>query len=60
MMKLPAGACAFEKKAVANGTICSYQCNAQANWCAQQLCVNGALSQVVLCFGGFCSPKCGG
>jgi len=59
MMKLPP-ACAFEKKAVTNGIICSYQCNAQTNWCAQQLCINGALSQVVPCFGGFCSPKCGG
>jgi hypothetical protein len=59
-MKLPPGACAVEKKAVNSGTICSYQCNAQTNWCAQQLCVNGALNQVLPCFGPFCAPKCAG
>jgi len=30
-MKLPPGACAFEKKGIAGGTMCSYQCNAQSN-----------------------------
>ena len=31
-VKLPPGACAVEKKrAVNTGTICSFQCNAQAN-----------------------------
>jgi hypothetical protein len=59
-MKLPPGACAFEKKAVNTGTICSYQCNAQTNWCGQQLCVNGAFNQVLPCFGPFCTPKCAG
>jgi hypothetical protein len=59
-MKLAPGACAFEKKAVNAGTICSYQCNAQTNWCGQQLCVNGALNQVLPCFGPFCTPKCAG
>jgi hypothetical protein len=59
-MKLAPGACAFEKKGIASGTVCSYQCNAQTNWCAQQLCINGALTQVVPCFGGFCTPKCRG
>jgi hypothetical protein len=59
-MKLAPGACAFEKKGIATGTICSYQCNTQTNWCAQQLCINGALTQIVPCFSGFCAPKCGG
>jgi len=59
-MKLPPGACAFEKKGIASGTMCSYQCNAQSNWCAQQLCINGTLTQVLPCFGGFCAAKCGG
>jgi len=58
--KLPPGACAFEKKSIANSTICSYQCNAQTNWCAQQLCTNGALTQVLPCYGSFCAQKCGG
>jgi hypothetical protein len=58
-MKLPPGACAVEKKAVNTGTICSYQCNA-ANWCAQQLCSNGALVQVLPCYGQFCAAKCAG
>jgi hypothetical protein len=58
-MKLPPGACAVEKKAVNTGAICSFQCNA-ANWCAQQLCTNGTLVQVVPCFGPFCTPKCAG
>jgi hypothetical protein len=59
-MKLPPGACAVEKKAVNTGTICSYQCNAQTNWCAQQMCANGALVQVLPCFGPVCAPKCAG
>jgi hypothetical protein len=59
-MKLPPGACAVEKKAVNAGTICSYQCNAQTNWCAQQICGNGTLVQVLPCFGPFCTPKCAG
>ena len=54
-LKLPPGACAFEKKG-----ICSFQCNAQTNWCAQQLCTNGVLTQVLPCFSGFCTAKCGG
>ncbi len=59
-MKLPPGACAVEKKAVSSGAICSYQCNAQTNWCAQQFCGNGTLVQVLPCFGPFCAPKCAG
>ena len=59
-MKLPPGACAVEKKAVNTGTICSYQCNAQTNWCAQQMCTNGTLVQVLPCFGPFCAAKCAG
>jgi hypothetical protein len=58
-MKLAPGACAVEKKAVNTGTICSYQCNA-VNWCAQQLCSNGALVQVLPCYGPFCAAKCAG
>jgi hypothetical protein len=57
---LPPGACAVEKKAVSSGAICSYQCNAQTNWCAQQFCNNGALVQVWPCYGQFCAPKCAG
>jgi hypothetical protein len=59
-MKPPPGACAVGKKWVANGTLCSYQCNPQTTVCAQQYCVNGALVQVWPCWGGFCSPKCPG
>jgi len=59
-MKLPPGACAVEKKAVNTGTICSFQCNAQTNWCAQQFCNNGTLVQVLPCFGPFCAAKCAG
>ncbi len=59
-MKLPPGACAVEKKAVSSGAICSYQCNAQTNWCAQQFCGYGTLVQVLPCFGAFCAPKCAG
>ena len=59
-MKLPPGASTVEKKkAVNTGTICSFQCNA-ANWCAQQLCSNGALVQVLPCYGPFCAAKCAG
>ena len=59
-MKLPPGACAVEKKAVNTGTICSFQCNAQTNWCAQQFCNNGTLVQVLPCFGPLCVAKCAG
>jgi hypothetical protein len=59
-IRLAPGARAFEKKGIASGAMCSYQCNAQTNWCAQQLCINGGFSQVVPCFSGFCAPKCAG
>jgi hypothetical protein len=59
-MKLPSGACAVEKKATNAGAICSFQCNAQTNWCAQQFCANGTLVQVLPCFGPLCTPKCTG
>ena len=59
-MKLPPGACAVEKKAVNAGTICSYQYNAQTNWCSQQICGNGTLVPVLPWFGPFCTPKCAG
>jgi hypothetical protein len=58
---LPPGACAFGKKGViAANTICSYNCDPKTMWCAQQLCINGTLNQVLPCFSGFCTPKCGG
>ena len=61
LIKLPPGACAFGKKGViATNTICSYNCDPKTMWCAQQLCSNGALNQVLPCFSGFCTPKCGG
>jgi hypothetical protein len=47
-MKLTPGACAVKKKAVNTGTIWSFQCNAQTNWCAQEFCNNGTLVQVLL------------
>jgi hypothetical protein len=59
-VKLPPGACAVEKRAVNAGTICSFQCNAQTNWCVQQFCNNGALVQVWPCYGPFCAAKCAG
>ena len=37
------------EEAVNTGTICSFQCNAQTNWCAQQFCNNGTLVQVLPC-----------
>jgi hypothetical protein len=59
-MKLPPGACAFAKSAVAANTFCSYSCNPATQWCSQQLCVNGTLTQVIPCYGSFCAAKCGG
>ena len=60
-MKLPPGACAFGKKGVvAANTICSYQCDPKTQWCSQQLCVNGTFTQVLPCYTGFCTAKCGG
>lgn len=60
MMKMPPGACAFEKKAVATGTMCSYNCNPATNWCSQQVCNNGQFTQLIMCYGSFCTAKCGG
>jgi hypothetical protein len=58
-MKLPPGACAFQKKSVvANGAICSYNCDPKTMWCSQQICGNGQLFQVLSCYGTFCSGKC--
>ena len=60
-MKLPPGACAFGKKGVvAANTMCSFDCNPQTQWCSQQMCVNGAFTQVLPCYTGFCTAKCGG
>ena len=59
VMKLPPGACAFEKKGIAANAICSYDCNAATNWCSQQMCVNGTLTHVLPCYGSFCTAKCG-
>lgn len=58
-VKLPPGACAFGKGGIQNGAICSYQCNPTTMWCSQQMCINGQLTQLIYCYGGFCSPKCG-
>ena len=58
-LKLPPGACALQKGAVANGALCSFNCDA-SGWCSQQWCTNGALTKVVSCYGTFCSAKCGG
>jgi len=60
-MKLPPGACAIGKKGVlASSMVCSYGCDPKTMMCMQQLCINGVLNQVGLCFSPFCSPKCGG
>jgi len=59
-MKLPPGACLFDKKAAANGTICSFSCDPKLMWCRQQLCVNGTLVAVLPCYSPFCTAKCGG
>ncbi|HXW42334.1 MAG TPA: hypothetical protein VEK75_14085 [Xanthobacteraceae bacterium] len=60
MMKPPPGACAFGKKWIATGTICSFNCDPKTMVCAQQLCVNGGLNLVLPCYDGFCAVKCGG
>ncbi len=56
--KLPPGACAFQKVAVANNSFCSFDCNPTTGWCSQQLCTNGTLTRVVPCYGTFCTTKC--
>jgi len=58
-IKVPPGACAFQKTAIANGAFCSFACDA-SGWCSQQWCTNGTLTKVVSCYGSFCSVKCGG
>ncbi len=58
--KLPPGACAVGRHVVASGTMCSFKCDPKTMWCSQQLCFNGTLSQVLSCYSGFCTPKCGG
>jgi hypothetical protein len=56
----PPGSCALDKAYMVTGSICSHDCNAATNWCAQQLCVNGTKTPVLPCYGSFCAPKCGG
>jgi hypothetical protein len=56
--KWPPGTCLFGRHAVANGALCSYNCNPTTQWCAQQLCSNGTLVQVLPCWGKVCSAKC--
>jgi hypothetical protein len=58
IVKLPPGACAFGRSGVSNGALCSYNCNPSTQWCAQQICTNGALVQMIPCWGSFCSGKC--
>jgi hypothetical protein len=58
-MQLPPGACLSQKKVVAAGALCSYNCDPKSQWCSQQLCVNGVLTAVLPCYSGFCSAKCG-
>ena len=57
MKKMPPGACAFEKKAVATGTMCSYDCNPTTMWCSQQMCQNGQFQHLIMCYGSFCSRE---
>jgi hypothetical protein len=57
-MKMTPGSCAYEKHAVANGAMCSYECNPTTMWCSQQMCTNGQLHQIISCFGNFCTNKC--
>jgi len=60
-MQVPPGACVVMKKAVvANGAVCSFDCNPANGWCSQQICINGQFTQIINCYGTFCSPKCGG
>jgi hypothetical protein len=54
-----AGACAFGKKAVANTTFCSFDCNPANGWCSQKMCVNGSWQPMINCYGAFCSVRCG-
>lgn len=58
-MAPPPGSCAFEKKWIANGTVCSFNCDPKTQWCAQQYCINATKISVSPCFGEFCTPKCG-
>ena len=58
-MKLPPGACASHKEVLTTGMMCSFNCNPANGWCSQQMCINGALQQVISCYGAFCSAKCG-
>ena len=44
MKQLPPGACAFQKVAIANNSFCSFACDPATNWCSQQLCANGTLT----------------
>jgi len=53
------GACAFGKKAVANTTFCSFDCNPANGWCSQHMCVNGTWQPMINCYGAFCSVRCG-
>jgi hypothetical protein len=60
MSKVPPGTCAFGKKFVSNGAMCSFDCDPSTMWCSQQLCTNGQFVKIISCYGSFCTTKCGG
>jgi hypothetical protein len=59
MMKVPPGACAFERKVIASGAACSHHCDPKTMWCQQGWCLNGQWTPIVNCYEPFCSAKCG-
>ena len=56
----PAGSCAYGKGYIPTGTFCSYNCDANSQWCSQQGCFNTVTTPAVPCYGTFCTAKCGG
>jgi hypothetical protein len=57
-VSIPPGSCMFEKKAIANGSSCSFACD-QNNWCSVQYCQNGQWTKMPIgCYGSFCVTKC--
>ncbi len=56
----PPGSCAYGKSYIPTGTFCSYNCNANSQWCMQQGCFNTVTTPALPCWGNFCTPKCAG
>jgi hypothetical protein len=59
MMRRAPDTCVFHRKVVANGTVCSFDCDPKTSGCSQQMCDKGKFDAVIGCLPPFCTHSCG-